>query len=298
MLLSLLATTIYVGHASLMREVLSMILRTVGPLTIGRYLAFAVGEGLGEEEWDGQHHEGAKGLQKVARPILRKEGHIIEEIDLSLEPQTPVRSNHRDSTDSDIKVDDDDSKVGGSAPVVTVTRSISDASTTTLRARRVFEMSKLGLEDESSSAEAYLPHFYGFASNKIGEACVCWLARWGVDILAAELGVLIDSELSFRIWAHRGLPGRFVKALISSDSFFVKDEMERYRVAREVLDLRRKGWEAEMDSRGDISVSYETEGGMEEWDEDEIELAKVFADGIYYSHMVRPFTPGHLRQAD
>jgi hypothetical protein len=272
-----------------MREVLSMVLRTVGPLTIGRYLGFAIGDGVGEEEWDGQHHEGARDLEGIGRPIKRKEEHIIEEIDESLDPdhpRIPIPSSHRGSADSDIKLDDDDSKVGGSAPTVTVTRSISGASNATLRG---LSLSQLGLQDDRSSAEILLPHFYGFASNKIGEACVCWLARWGVDLLDVELASTAGHEPSFRVWAHRGLPANFVRALISSDSFFVKDEMERYRVAREVLDLRRRGWEVEMESRGDISASFESDGGTEEWDDDEAEMAKVFAEGIYYSHMASPF---------
>lgn len=266
-----------------------MVLRTVGPQTIGRYLGFAIGDGVGEEEWDGQHHEGARDLEGIGRPIRRKEEQIIEEIDESLDadhPRIPIPSSHRGSADSDIKLDDDDSKVGGSAPTVTVTRSISGASNATLRG---LSLSQLGLQDDRSSAEIILPHFYGFASNKIGEACVCWLARWGIDLLDVELARPAGYEPSFRVWAHRGLPANFVRALISSDSFFVKDEMERYRVAREVLDLRRRGWEVEMESRGDISASYESDGGTEEWDEDESEMAKVFAEGIYYSHMASFF---------
>jgi hypothetical protein len=72
--------------------------------------------------------------------------------------------------------------------------------------------------------------------------------------------------------------------------------MERYRVAREVLDLRRRGWEVEMESRGDISASYESDVGSEEWDDDESEMAKVFAEGIYYSHMVSFFNPYPLQR--
>lgn len=134
-----------------------MVLRTVGPQTIGRYLGFAIGDGVGEEEWDGQHHEGARDLEGIGRPIRRKEEHIIEEIDESSDaghPRIPIPSAHRGSADSDIKVDDDDSKVGGSAPTVTVTRSISGASNATLRG---LSLSQLGLQDDRSSAEILLP---------------------------------------------------------------------------------------------------------------------------------------------
>ena len=146
-----------------------------------------------------------------------------------------------------------------------------------------------------------MPHFYGFASNKLGEACTCWLGRWGVDILNIELS--LPSLPAVRIWTHRGLPASFVRAVLSADTFFVKDEMERYTFARKVLDLRRKGWEVEMEGQGDLSMSEsiaETEGeGWDLWEEDEEELAKVFADGVYYTHMVGRITiagtQAHLR---
>ena len=139
-----------------------------------------------------------------------------------------------------------------------------------------------------------LPHFYGFASNKLGEACVCWLGRWGVDVLDIELSLQRPSDI--RIWSHRGLPAKFVSAVLSADTLFVRDEMERYTVARKILDLRRSGWEAEMEGKGDSSahgsLAESESDGWDTWEEDEEELAKVFSEGIYYTHMVSDLRHG------
>lgn len=54
-----------------------------------------------------------------------------------------------------------------------------------------------GEEDEE------LEYFYGATSDRIGEACTCWLARWGVDVLAVEEGIVRAAKGRFR-QASRG----------------------------------------------------------------------------------------------
>ena len=242
LLLSLLATTSYIGHAPLMREVATMIVRTVGPATVGRYLGFAVGEGIGEEEWEGQNGEGAQGLADVGRAIkLRKI------------PASSTSSGEEDYEHG--STSDEDGKVRGG---VIAGRKRSDASSMTIRDHlRDFRTPSTNSEPESGDPDSNLPHFYGFGSNKIGEACACWLSRWGVDLLA--------SPSAEDIWGHRGLPARFVAALLGSDLLFVDGEMNRYRVARKVLELRRRGWEGEMEGRGDLAMGSES-GGTDEWE--------------------------------
>jgi hypothetical protein len=148
---------------------------------------------------------------------------------------------------------------------------------------------------------------YGSVSDKIGEACVCWLARWGADILVSEqeAGGLSkkpvpytpvatppraigrrstvsgwrasDSDVNYfppsqppLIWRRGGLTAAWVRALVSSDLLFVKSERERYDLAKAVVELRRN------------------EGIVEE---EEVEWAKVFTEGIYYANMVRLLAP-------
>lgn len=187
------------------------------------------------------------------------------------------------SNPSSSSLSDDEAKVGGNTVVVP-----SDRSTPTLRNAFDPVPSRSSREPSIAESSSDMPHFYGFASNKLGEACTCWLGRWGVDILEIEL--TLSSPPPVRIWAHRGLPASFVRAVLSADTFFIKNEMERYTIVRKVLDLRRKGWEVEMEGKGDLSTNEsiaETEGeAWQLWEEDEEELAKVFADGVYYTHMV------------
>jgi hypothetical protein len=274
--LSIVATTIYLGHGNLMREALAMVLRTVGPGTVGRYLSFAVGGGIGDEEWEGQDDQGARGLSGVARPMgPRRESDDSSSADH--DTSLPI------SNPSSTSLSDDGTKVGN-APLP----SASERSTPTVR--NLLNPDDTGRHSRTPSiaeSTSSLPHFYGFASNKLGEACSCWLGRWGVDVLDIELN---NPDQAVRIWSHRGLPAAFVRAVLSADTFFVRDEMERYTIARKVLDLRRRGWEVEMEGKGDLSMQEsiaESEGeSWELWEEDEEELAKVFADGIYYTHMV------------
>lgn len=176
-------------------------------------------------------------------------------------------------------------------------------------------------------------YFYGFAGEKIGQACVSWLCRWGVDILPIEeemaqaardadvttsstpggkikgkdpslVGRMCGISLSdsgskkqpryshsaswtpgskssatestgtpaLRIWARGGLPAEWVRIVISSDAFWVRNEMERYEFAKRVVRLR-------------LGDSVEDESGDAEEEE---ELALIFEKGIYYSHMVGP----------
>ncbi|KAJ7630424.1 hypothetical protein FB45DRAFT_915461 [Roridomyces roridus] len=103
---------------------------------------------------------------------------------------------------------------------------------------------------------------YGAISDKIGEACACWLARWAPDILALEerkagMGDVIATMTRRRptssqplppsdysavpaIWDRGGLNVAWVCALVSADTLFVRGERERYDFARAVVELRRR----------------------------------------------------------
>ncbi|WRT64111.1 uncharacterized protein IL334_001040 [Kwoniella shivajii] len=289
LLLSLLATTIYLGFGPLMRETLALVLRTVGPITVRRYLSFAVGDGIGDEEYSEQNEEGMMSFSGVAKFIQeRSDGsHVYRQPsdeDLVEEALHTIGYNSRSSNDSGTKISDssEDLTRHGGIPIPSLrlpTRSNSVRSTAVR-------------EDPFSLTYAdpqLLPHYYGVVGNKIGEACGCWLARWGVDILDIEMKTPLPA---YRIWAYGGLPANLVRAILSSDYFFVQDEMERYRVARKILDLRRTGWDQGMEDGGDLSLAAGsafgmegTDEGWEEWEEEEREILKVFAEGIYYCHM-------------
>ena len=157
---------------------------------------------------------------------------------------------------------------------------------------------------EQEGAAAGPSYFYGAVGNRIGEAATCFLARWGVDLLAAEEeglssapafaspwpqtvatagGVIVNAVPYARahraspgrtdagflgIWT-RGLSARWVRGLISSDECFVQGEWKRYEFAKRVVELRRS-------LKGVIR-------------EEEREWKKLFEDGIYYSNLVCRF---------
>lgn len=141
---------------------------------------------------------------------------------------------------------------------------------------------------------------YGAISDKIGEACACWLARWGTDLLAYELlenekeessaptpvasrkraktipsdfapgnvsyaGTSKEQSSVPLIWSRGGLNAKWVAAIISADTFFIRGERERYTFARSVVELRRRDGIVEAEEQ--------------EWD-------KLFEHGIFYANMV------------
>lgn len=296
LLLSLLATATYLGQQYLLREVLAIVLRTVCPQTVNRYLYFAIGHGIGEEEWINQDEEGARGMESVAKTVAS--GFVNSSADdwSSMEGSDESRPGRvpRLSTDSNSSSYSDDGpsvmKVEGDSSVKSVTRSDSVRSTATVRPGQsgLAALSTPTVEEEGPE-DYVMPHFYGFVSDRIGEACVCWLARWGMDVLRieeqlAEVDPQHDGPL---VWAQGGVPANFVAAVLSSDALFVPNEIERYRMTRRVLELRRASWQAMIEEEQSRAPSVVSEPeSIEGWDEDERELAKVFVEGIYYSHMV------------
>ncbi|KAJ6519396.1 hypothetical protein C8R45DRAFT_1117854 [Mycena sanguinolenta] len=134
------------------------------------------------------------------------------------------------------------------------------------------------IPDEASSAasiysvetyEEKLFH-YGAISDKIGEAAACWLARWAPDMLAFEQrkvgpgGRDVDYSAVPKIWDRGGLSFKWVCALASADTLFVRNERERYDFARSVVELRRR------------------HGILQE---EEDAWKTLFEQGIYYCHM-------------
>lgn len=324
LLLSLLATATYLGHQYLLREALAIVLRTVGPTSVSRYLNFALGHGIGEEEWDGQDERGARGMEAISRAILvgvdeEAEAEADEWLTVVEDAQQRERPRpHRESTESSASatsgasgVSDDGAKIGES-----VNANATATANATARLTSPSRSSSMRSSATVKPAATSLPavqepvfHCYGFVSNKIGEACVCWLTRWGRDVLtieAAEQHLVAEPEAEGEeqggrkdiddvtvsradhppVWGVGGIPAKFAAALLSADSLFVTGEMERYTMARCVLDLRRTGWAVLTEEDADASgINSELNDALDGWDEDEAELAKVFADGIYYSHM-------------
>lgn len=241
-LLSLLSTAFYLSIPSLATEALELIFATISPLTVVRYLDYALGKGIGPAT--PEEPERARTLEHIGQDI-----------------SSESNSNHILESDDNDEHSSDHGKQG--------------------------EMTST---DEENSPSL----LYGIASNKIGEACAAFLTRWGMDLLiheeeqnSADVVSPVPRRLttnvtraSFngsstslawkatypnpRIWS-KGLSAEWIRGVISSDEFFVKDELARYDCAKRVVELRRR-------MNGVVEA-------------DEIIWQRLFDDGIYYSHL-------------
>lgn len=261
-LLSLLATAVYLSIPAVASQALSSIFATVGPYTVVQYLHFATGIPI--EASDNNEPEAAIGLEKIATLL-----HSGSSTHSTVASHDTAMIEPLDLTDKlhDLAVQKEDP-------------AESDG------------------ESESDGRQKHTPCFnYGALSDKIGEAAVCWLVRWGTDMFEYEKASakhdlpntvsvpptsrrraetmpsrpsteeVPASALSPRapvIWAKGGLTSKWIRELISSDALFVKGERERYDLARAVVELRRRQ-------------------GIDEDEEKDWEI--MFREGIYYANM-------------
>ncbi|KAA1468411.1 hypothetical protein DENSPDRAFT_878089 [Dentipellis sp. KUC8613] len=292
-LLSLLATAIYLSIPSLASQALSSIVRSVGPYSVIPYLDFAIGKGIGplrEEDL-----EAAVGLEHVAEPIEPSVSHT------GFHTPSPAGPSGSQAKDTSSLTQALESLSVSNDPAAERDRSPHDNDYFVVKKEDPAEISSS--EDGCSSDHHHAPemHFhYGAVSDKIGEVATCWLARWGIDMLAYEQVVAKGSKRPAEssafaghsharrstlpsswdhapiaalgpmpsvipvIWRRGGLSAKWVRALMSSDSLFVRGERERYDMAKAIVELRR------------------SEGVLEE---EEIVWKTMFTEGIYYQNM-------------
>jgi hypothetical protein len=311
-LLSLLATATYLSIPSVSALALSLLLSSIGPYTVVRYLNFAIGKGIGPP--DDNEPPCAVGLEHIGKE------------EASTSSGSSVRSNNDAAPDSPIN--------GAARKMSAMTvRSSSTSSTDEGEGDGDQETYRDNTGDDSGPM-----FYYGAVSDKIGESCACWLARWGTDILPLEetyAGIALDvpettstlthsqstpipttstsssfiivapiassaaarratlpSSLSApephllrtthsfvppTLWNVGGLTPIWVRGVISSDVFFVKGNP---------LELSRRGpsseWERYKFATRVVELRRCSGGGEGE----ETEWEKLFENGIYYSHMV------------
>lgn len=233
LILSVLATAIYLGVPLVASQALSLVFKTLGPHTVVPYLNFALGKSIDTTAPIYPDPEAAVGLEHVAE-ILEADsssssGFSIAEDDFSyITAQSPPPS-----SDGDLSV--------------------------------------LGSQESDDGFVDTSAHNYGPISDKIGEACACWLTRWAKDMLDLELEEESAGNVEIKpsnrpvIWRRGGLDPAWVTAVLSSDTLFVRGERERYDLARTVVDLRRQ------------------DGVL---DDEEEQWAKLFEEAIYYENLV------------
>lgn len=263
-LLSLLSTAIYLSIPAVASQALALILKTIGPTTLVGYLNFACGRSITFSHLEPDEIKPAVGLENVAQ--------AVEE---SLSRQTSLSSLR--TVNEGLK--------SGSSPTPTITTADHGSLSTEDGSSDIHD----GSRGHWSTNEPL--HHYGAVSDKIGESCACWLARWAVDLLHLEApdafhlhdsrsrsqsmssirdksGVVAPVFISRQIptiLRTGGLTAKWIAALVSADTLFVPNERGRYKFARTVVELRRKN--------GIIAEEEEV------W-------TKMFEEGIYYCNLV------------
>lgn len=247
LLLSLLATAIYLSIPSVAGQSLKHILTTVGPTTVIRYLNFAIGKGIGPEEENAP--EAAVGLEHLAE-LPKPDVSDVASISSKL---------------ASLLVEDDETRKEDPAEAVFDEDCEGDPTD-----ERHFIYG--GVSDKVGEAAACWLARWGhdMLTYEEGE-CSSTATVSGSPLTKISLNGPPTAQLAQApqpiplIWRRGGLDARWVRAIISSDLLFVRGERERYEMARAVLELRRKG-------------------GTEE--EEEKEFAELFENGIHFMHMV------------
>lgn len=321
-LLSLLATSIYLNIPSVTAQALTLVLCSMTPFTVTQYLRFAIGYGIEGtdlhrsasdemlhdlDEWDWELEGPARTLEQIARadPVSssstksksnpRSRTHETETSDHFASEFT--RKLHMGSTSPGPSEEACQSRSAQATHTLWADSKPNSTSRDDKRnAKKTpgFNESEppigLAMRSEDSVAPEYQ---YGLTADKIGEACVCWFARWGLDIFEFESSMererIIEIETwirmcredrdiarlallrdrlhtgdvdllhtsmlpqgrlpdaqermpspRLRVWSYPSMPSSWVRAIISSDGFFVPSELHRYEFAKKVVDFRRK----------------------------------------------------------
>ncbi|CED84014.1 BTB/POZ-like [Phaffia rhodozyma] len=208
-LLSLLATSIFLGVPGISSGVLGLILGSISPWSVNVFLGFSIGKGIGGyqgEDWEDSEEDGiigvgATGLEDLGRPIPSFEdderGKQAENPAVAQERAAGVEVERRDSKPSGSRPSPSGTRSRSASPALSMSSSIASSQISGLRedpgeGKHPFRRNTHSIgdgydghdyEEESEEEPSY---FYGLTSSKIGEGCACWLTRWGVDILDVE----------------------------------------------------------------------------------------------------------------
>ncbi len=198
-LLSLIATSTYLGVPSVTSLALTLILGSITPYTVSAYMRFA--SGLGIVEPSSMHQDSPASISNsTSLPSDELEGCLVgwerlsapdaaasptssanAEADQQRRPSTRAWSTARGSS---ARRSHD---AGGSPTTMTPRRGSTPPPMQrldTAASSSTYSLETGGAEDGGSAQL-----FYGPSCNKIGEACVCWLGRWGGDVLDWEIGL-------------------------------------------------------------------------------------------------------------
>ncbi|EJU01154.1 hypothetical protein DACRYDRAFT_116957 [Dacryopinax primogenitus] len=286
LLLSLLATASYLHIPNLITEASRLLLGSVSPWTVSRYLRFAIGLGLGEGEGE---EEGVKGL-----------GHAFPFPDpASASPSPTLSAQGSQASDSE---DDLPSKscvpsspLSPASPMGETPRLTGYGTPSNLLGQTcVAWMCRWGGEIVLLEEQAFARSF-PTSSNPTGSATSTSTPTLTTTIHIPSTSTSTPSTPFPPIWAHQGLPATWVRHLLSADEFWTtREEVGRWDLARRVVDLRREGWERQRVREGQEPREGETMGQREREsgreterlrEEEESEWETLFTEGIFYTHM-------------
>lgn len=215
-LLSLLATSTYLEIPSVQHLALETIQTTLTPWTVGTYLAYATGRYSLSS--DCPVDEPCRGLDGVGIPY-----------------QAPKPRGANTSRTSDH------------------TRTSSHQSNSPFTQSPDLSRTHEDEDDDCTNGDGDISVFVGPEGERVGEACACWLAKWGGDVLSIEESeqqrlsqpttaaagetraegtgqsdAPVPEAPPLRLWSslRGGLSARWVRGVISSDAFFLATKAE------------------------------------------------------------------------
>ena len=329
-LLSLLATSIYLNIPSVTAQALTLVLCSITPFTVIPYLRFAIGCGIEGtdlhrsasdvmlhdlDEWDWELEGPATTLEELARPDstpsaskfqrptdAQSQGEAAsDDFHTSFSRKLYVASSSSNSRVASNTLFDSSSAQNRQSHAIYQSVPADDSqSPIPVPDERRSAKKTAGFTEIDSNGPALsvtgniAPEYhYGITADKIGEACVCWFARWGFDIFELECSMererIVEIETwirmcredhdvarlallrdrlhtgdvdllhtsmlprgrmpdpeermpspRLRVWSYPSMPSSWVRAIISSDGFFVPSELHRYEFAKKVVEFRRK----------------------------------------------------------
>ena len=161
-------------------QALNLIMQSLGPYTVMRYLGFSIGKGIGEELPN--EPAGAAGLENVGKPIL------LTDLHSRLLSAGAGRSVKHSPSNSTICSKKRSSGIDGiSETVLNSQGNIADEDDSISISDNVSYITVGTQEDHENSMAPH--YFYGALGNLIGEACASWLCRWGIDMFHWEQAI-------------------------------------------------------------------------------------------------------------
>ncbi|CAO1637313.1 unnamed protein product [Parajaminaea phylloscopi] len=217
-LVSLLATSIYLGIPSLTNSTLTLILASFTPFTVSTYLRFALGNPIigavaarerGSDDnawassrpwWDWELEGPCWGFDCIGRPqpvaARRQREYDTDGASSAVQAvsnmtQTMSMDTSSDGEDELVRSTSTRSNTGADhrrsvSPVVRSKQRQEDPQPGWLPESQDFSYSRLSASGRPQMESAEHLFDYGSVSSRIGESCLCYLSRWGSELAAQE----------------------------------------------------------------------------------------------------------------